>query len=118
MTAPRDHGVYCKDILRAVASIAQYTSGITLEQFKADAKTQDAVVRNLEIIGEAVKRIPEGIRNANPRVMWGPAAAMRDFLIHDYPEVDVEAVWNTVVNDLPTFKKGIMQMLEEGSTQV
>lgn len=107
MTAPRDHKVYCEDILRAIAHIEQYTNGMTLEQFKEDTKTQDAVVRNLEIIGEAVKCIPEDIRNANPRMMWGPAAAMRDFLIHEYPEVDVGAVWNTVVSDLPPFKKGV-----------
>jgi uncharacterized protein with HEPN domain len=113
MTAPRNYKVYCEDILRAIGNIEQYTGGMTLEHFSADGKTQDAVVRNLEIIGEAAKRIPEDVRSRYSHVMWRPAAAMRDFLIHDYPEVDVEAVWNTVASDLPAFKQGIEQILRD-----
>lgn len=112
MTAPRDYKVYLADILQAIASIERYTAGETLERFKADTKTQDAVVRNLEVIGEAVKRIPENVREAHPDLAWHPAAAMRDFLIHEYPEVDAEAVWNTVTGDLPLFKSGIERVAE------
>ena len=113
MTAPRDYTVYLADILNAIAAVERYTTGMTLEQFMSDAKTQDAVVRNLEVIGEAAKRIPEEVRMAYSTLAWYPAAAMRDFLIHEYPEVDAEAVWNTVMHDLPPFKKGIQQILEE-----
>ncbi len=112
MTAPRDYKVYLADILDAIASIETYTAGFTLEAFRADPKTQDAVVRNLEIIGEAAKRIPDYVREAHPDIAWRPAAAMRDFLIHEYPEVDVEAVWDTIQSDLPGFKVGIKQCLD------
>ncbi len=70
------------------------------------------MVRNLEIIGEAVKRVPEEIRIKYPEVSWRPAAAMRDFLIHDYPEVDVEAVWSTVTGDLTPLKTEIQKIIE------
>ena len=113
MTAPRDYKVYLKDIIAAIASIERYTVGLTLEQFQIDEKTQDAVVRNLEIIGEAVKRIPDAVRKEHPHITWRPAAAMRDFLIHEYPSVNAEAVWHTVVSDLPYFKKGIKAILRQ-----
>lgn len=111
MSEPRDLKVYLEDMLRAVGSIERYTQGMDLESFKHDAKTQDAVARNLEIIGEAAKRIPEEVRAKHPTIDWRPAAGMRDFLIHNYPEVDVEAVWHTVQNDLPAFKRGIESCL-------
>ena len=113
MTAPRDYQAYLADILKAIASIERYTVNLSVEQFKADVKTQDAVVRNLEVIGEATKRIPENIRALYPTLAWHPAAAMRDFLIHEYPEVDAEAVWNTIVQDLPPFKKGVAEILKD-----
>lgn len=106
-SAPRDVHVYLDDILTAITRIEIYVEGIDMDQFRADSKTTDAVVRNLEIIGEAVKKIPEDVRIAHPAVQWRPAAAMRDFLIHDYPSIDIEAVWNTIQEDLPAFKAGI-----------
>lgn len=113
MTAPRDHRLYLEDILVAIANIEKYTMEMSLESFRSDTKTQDAVVRNLEIIGEAVKRIPDSVRHAYPDIEWRPAAAMRDFLIHEYPEVDVEAVWDTINLDISSFKKGIKRCLSE-----
>lgn len=105
--APRDVSVYLRDILQAVAHIDAYVADMTFDTFAFDTKTQDAVVRNLEIIGEAVKRLPDGFRTAHPDIAWHPAAAMRDFLIHEYPEVDVEAVWDTIQTDLPPFRRAI-----------
>lgn len=113
MTAPRDVGAYLEDILKAIASIALYTKEMTFTDFDKDAKTRDAVVRNLEVIGEAVKRIPDATREAYPNLDWHPAAAMRDFLIHEYPEIDAEAVWDTIQRDLPPFQIGIEKCLNE-----
>ena len=113
MTAPRDYKVFLEDILTAITNIEKYTAGLSLEKFRSDAKTRDAVVRNLEVIGEATKRIPDSIRQAYPDIEWKPAAAMRDFLIHEYPEVDVEAVWDTIKTDIPVFKTGVTHCLNE-----
>src|SRR3989344_4149711 len=112
MTAPRDHLLYIRDILQAIDSIDRYTQGYTFDQFKHDAKTQDAVVRNLEIIGEAVKRLPNELRAAHPDIEWQPAAAMRDFLIHQYPDIEIEIVWDTIKGDLPLLKEGARRCLE------
>ncbi|KKW41780.1 MAG: hypothetical protein UY91_C0011G0004 [Parcubacteria group bacterium GW2011_GWB1_55_9] len=126
MTAPRDDKVFLEDILTAITNIEKYIADLSLETFRLDAKTQDAVVRNLEIIGEAAKRISGSMRHAYPDIEWKPAAAMRepaaamrDFLIHEYPDVDVEAVWDTIKTDLPAFKTGITRCLSEalGKTQ-
>ena len=112
MTTPRDATVYLDDVLRAIRSIETYVVGMSFEDFRGDQKTQDAVVRNLEVIGEAVKRVPESVRDAYPDIAWHPAAAMRDFLIHEYPEIDAQAVWDTVYRDLPAFKEGVNRCLE------
>jgi len=117
MTAPRDVKTYLDDILHAAQSIDWYTSGMTFKDFSLDSKTRDAVVRNLEIIGEAVKRIPDAVRMRYPDIEWRPAAAMRDFLIHEYPEIDVRAVWNTIKADLPPFKSGVEKCLRELSVE-
>ena len=115
MTAERDSSAYLDDILGAIRNIESYTTGMTSEAFSTDMKTKDAVVRNLEVIGEAVKRIPADIRNAYPDIEWRPAAAMRDFLIHEYPEIDAQAVWDTIKTDLPSFKNGVERCLRDVS---
>ena len=67
MTAPRDYRLYLEDILKAIESIEKYVEGLDARSFESDRKTQDAVVRNLEIIGEAVKRVPDEFRTKHPR---------------------------------------------------
>lgn len=113
----RDPLVALEDILTAISKIESYCGDMDLDAFRADNKTQDAVVRNLEIIGEATKRVPEDIRTKYPDVSWRPAAAMRDFLIHDYPEVDVEAVWSTVTRDLQPLKTEVQKIIDEHGKQ-
>lgn len=110
-SAPRDVSVYLEDIVQAIAHIDTYVADMAFGAFALDTKTQDAVVRNLEIIGEATKRLPDDFRVAHPDIAWRPAAAMRDFLIHEYPEVDVQAVWDTIKNDLPPFRHAIEALL-------
>ncbi len=88
----REHLLYLKDILAAMDSIANFIDGMTFDDFVADNKTTSAVIRKLEIIGEASKGVPETIRNNNPDIPWREMAGMRDKLIHSYFEVDYELV--------------------------
>jgi len=110
----RDYKVYLDDILEAIAWIWIYTTGFTYEMFHDDRKTIDAVVRNLEIIGEAVKQIPEGIRGQHPDIDWKKIAGLRDILIHNYFGIDLELIWDIVENKLAPLEERVTQMLSEG----
>jgi len=87
---PRDSSVYQEDILEAIARIRRYTRGLSREAFADDERTLDAVVRNLEVIGEAVKQLPADVRSREPTVEWEKIAGLRDILIHQYFGIDVE----------------------------
>lgn len=90
-----------QDILDAVRRIATYVDGLSAEAFYADQRTIDAVVRNIEIIGEAARHVPDSVRVRSPGIAWAQMRGMRNVLIHEYDAVDVELVWETVVHDLP-----------------
>jgi uncharacterized protein with HEPN domain len=107
----KDHAVYLHDILEAIAKIEDFIAGMSLDEFMSDVKTQDAVIRNVEVIGEAVKRLPDEFKKQYPDIPWQPAGDMRNFLIHDYPDVIPSVVWKTAVDDLPAFKKRIIEIL-------
>ncbi|MBZ5562272.1 MAG: DUF86 domain-containing protein [Acidobacteriia bacterium] len=108
---PRDYKVHLEDILEAIQKIRNYTSGHTLKTFAQDAKTLDAVVRNLEVIGEATKKVPEKMRAEHPEVDWRRIAGLRDILVHEYFRVDVEIIWDIVQNKLETLEAGIKSIL-------
>jgi uncharacterized protein with HEPN domain len=110
---PRDYKVYLDDILEAIAWIRIYTTGLTYESFQDDRKTVDAVVRNLEIIGEAVKQIPERIRDQHPDIDWKKIAGLRDILIHNYFGIDLELIWDILQNKLDPLEERVNQMLSE-----
>jgi uncharacterized protein with HEPN domain len=95
---PRDYKVSLDDILEAVRRIEIYTSGMERDQFQSDLKTVDAVVRNLEIIGEATKNVPPEVRAKAVVVPWSKIAGMRDILIHAYFGIDVEIIWDLIQN--------------------
>lgn len=100
----RDFQVYIEDIIEAINAIEEYTKGLTYEAFANDKRTVDAVIRNFEIIGEATKHIPVRIRQEYPKVPWKDMAGMRDKLIHGYFGVQLDVVWKTVKERLPTVR--------------
>ena len=107
---------FLQDIQEAVRRIAEYISGMTYEDFLKDSKTQDAVIRNLEIIGEATKNLSREIRAAHPDIPWRAMAGVRDRLIHDYFGVNLDIVWQIVTVELPEVTARIAAVLE--STQL
>lgn len=105
----RDHRLYLIHILEAIQRIEEYTQE-GREAFMSDAKTQDAVVRNFEIIGEAAKRVPEDVRAGAPDVPWRSVAGFRDILIHRYEAVDLDMVWAVIEADLPALRSGVQAL--------
>ena len=101
---PREWQLRVDDILEAIARIQRYVEGLTFEQFEADQKTIDAVVRNLEIIGEAGRHLLADQENLPAAVPWADIAAMQNILIHEYLGVDVNIIWQTILEDLPALK--------------
>lgn len=109
---PRDSSVYLEDIVTAAERIATYVAGHTRESFRTDGKTVDAVVRNLEIVGEAVKQVPAEVRQQAPDIEWPKIAGLRDILIHAYFEVDLDIVWDVATNKLPGFAEQVKALLK------
>ena len=110
----RDYRLYLKDILSAIESIERFVEGMSQESFTADDKTSSAVIRKLEVIGEAARHIPDDIRAAHPQVPWSEMAGMRDRLIHAYFGVDYGLVWETIKERIPLVKPLIQSILEGG----
>ena len=106
----KDDRVYLLHVRDALEAIATYT-GAGRDAFMADRKTQDAVIRNLEIIGEAVKRLSSSLTNAHPGIPWRQIAGMRDKLVHDYFGVDLDLVWGVIERELPTVRKTVDAVL-------
>lgn len=112
---PKDYRVYLDDIVQAIQSIERYTKGLSRSQFLQKKLISDAVIKNLEIIGEAVKRLPLEIRQHHPTIEWKKIAGFRDILIPEYASVDLRIVWDAVVNKLPFLKQSIKEIKREFS---
>ena len=93
MSRNRDISDYIDDIINAIADVADFTHNMSYEKFVADKKTVNAVIRCLEVLGEAAKHIPASLRKKHPDIPWSKMAGMRDILIHDYMGVDLMTVW-------------------------
>jgi len=100
------------EILEAIELLRQYTTGQSFDEFAANVEKQDSVIRRLEIIGEAVKGIPDELRAKHPSVPWRDIAGARDVLVHEYFRVDLAMAWDMVHKDLPVLEAEVRRMLE------
>lgn len=106
----REIADYLDDIRTAIAEVEEFTRGMTFEAFAADKKTVNAVIRSLEVLGEATKGIPAAFRSKYPDIPWSKMVGMRDVLIHDYMGVDLKTVWKVAKERLPELKVFLEEM--------
>lgn len=109
--AKRDTSVYIRDIWESILAIEEYTRGLTEAKFLSSRLIQDAVIRRIEIIGEAAKNLDEDFRNKHPDIPWKGMARMRDKIAPEYFGVDFGRVWEVVRKDLPELKRKLKPML-------
>lgn len=107
----KDDTVYLKHILDAITQIQNYLREKPFEAFITNRMLQDAVVRQLEIVGEASRNLSEDFRRLHPAVPWSQIAGMRNRMAHDYLNVDMEIVWDIATHDLPILKLAIAELL-------
>jgi uncharacterized protein with HEPN domain len=107
---------YLLDIQDAIDRALEYTNGLSWDVYLQDRKTQDAVVRNLEVLGEATKNIPEDLRLRYHDIPWSEMSGTRDRLIHHYFGINQEIVWQIIQKDLPGLKQQIAELIHEFST--
>jgi len=113
MKDPRFVQDYIRDILEAMDKAEEFISGLDIHTFARDDKSAFAVIRCLEIIGEASRKIPVNIRRQFPDIPWQSLAGMRNKLIHDYAGVSLEVVWRTVKEDIPTVRPMLVRIMEQ-----
>jgi uncharacterized protein with HEPN domain len=109
----RDMRVYVQDMMECIDVIGEYIQSLTEEEFYRNRQVQDAVLRRLEIIGEAVKNLDEDFRNRYPEIPWKKIAGLRDVLIHEYFGVSLKRVWRVIKIDLVDLKLQISRIWEE-----
>ncbi len=110
---PRNYKMHLEDMLAAAEKIVSYVKGMPFDKFCKDSRTFDAVIRNLEIIGEAAKNVPNNIREKYPALEWKKIAGLRDMLIHEYFGVDSDIVWDIISNKLPDLIRNLRDQIKE-----
>ena len=104
--------VYLQDILESIGHIQRFLEGVSEDEFYKKVEKQDAVLRRLEIIGEAVKHLPEEIREDHPDIPWRQVAGMRDIIIHEYFGITLEMVWVVATEDILDLKAKVEEIIE------
>jgi uncharacterized protein with HEPN domain len=112
----RDVLLYIEDILASCQKVQTYTAGASRQEFEQDDKTFDAVVRNLEIIGEAAKHVPDDIREQLSEIAWRNIAGLRDFLAHAYFGIDNDILWDVIDNKIPELRQAVERYLNKSNS--
>jgi len=110
---PRSDAVYLQDMLDALAQISEYATGQDHQSLSRDAMRLDAIVRRLEIVGEAARKVSEELKRQHPDVPWGEIDGMRHRIVHDYANVDTATVWDTVKADVPALQAQLRAILTQ-----
>jgi uncharacterized protein with HEPN domain len=113
----KDPEVFLEHILESIELIENYTANKTISDFIKSVQFQDSIIRRIEIIGEAVKNLPDDVKNSYPEVPWKEIAGMRDVLIHEYFGIDLELTWQVVQKDIPDLKREIMRIRHDLKTR-
>lgn len=113
MRRGRDYTIFLEDIIESAELIKKYAKGYTKKRFSSDEKNKDAVIRRFEVIGEAVKHLPNSFRKKHKEVDWKKISGMRDVLIHEYFGVNIDKVWKTIKKDIPDLENKISKILAE-----
>lgn len=108
----KEFTVFLQHILESIELIEKRIKNVTYKEFAKDIDLQDMVIRRLEVIGEAVRNLPKDFRQEHSEVDWQDPTDMRSVLIHGYFQIDLTVVWDTISNDLPTFKEQIEKILK------
>ena len=109
----KDPKILIEHVLECIERIEEYVEGTTKDKFFSSGQLQDAVIRRIEIIGEAVKNISEKVKTKYPKIEWKKIAGTRDTIIHAYFSVDLDIVWNIIKKDLPKLKRQMEKIKEE-----
>ena len=109
----RDFRLYCEDILDSSNAVLEFVNGLSFEDFCKDRKTYSAVVREFEIIGEAVGKLPDELKQRRPDIEWQDIKDFRNLLAHEYFGVDLEIVWKIIMDDLPVLLAGIKEIMKQ-----
>lgn len=109
----KDERVFIEHILECIELIERYTQNKTKKEFFNSVQLQDSIIRRIEIIGEAVKNIPEDLKKRYPNIPWKNIGSMRDILIHEYFGIDLKLTWEVVKRDIPILKKKMLNIKQD-----
>lgn len=113
----RSINLLIEDIQEAIDKMGRYIEGMSQDSFESDEKTNDAVVRNLEIIGEAANRLPKDFKNKHSEIEWDKIVGLRHRIVHEYFGVDLSLIWQILENDIPAFKYSLEKIRIRGKNE-